>query len=317
MSSTVHGLPYGTGIAATARSAAAPITGPAAGPIAGPAADPWPVLRVSAKDGVEELLFLHEGRRFGVQSKLRGGVLIIPTVDAPASDYVELASALADLGLDVARAELRGQGHSDVELGAGSGYCELVEQAIPAMCAALRRHWSGRPIYLLGHGAGGQLACLAAAGARLGIEGLVLVGASGADPIRERITKLGRALLSSGQPRARLRDWARSGRRLCGSDRDWSRALARVRLPILAITLANDRATPRAAVEALLERMPRARAEQLEIAGRHATHRGWLAAPTQVVEQIERWQRKPRNRTGPNVCIARELLPQATGFTEI
>jgi predicted alpha/beta hydrolase len=301
MTSTAHELSYVNEIAAVAR----------------PAVDPWPVLRVRADDGVDELMFLHEGRRFDVRPQLRGCVLIIPTLDAPASDYVELASRLAELGLNVARAELRGQGHSDVELGADSGYLELVERAIPAMCVALRRRWSQLPIFVLGHGAGGQLACLAAAGARLGIEGLILVGASGADPIRERIGKLGRALLSSGQPRARLRDWARAGRRLCGSDRDWNHALARVRLPVLAIVLANDRANPRVAVEALLERMPRARCQQVEIAGRDATHRGWLGEPGGVVGQIERWQRKPRNRTGPNVCIARELLPRAAGFTAI
>lgn len=280
--------------------------------------EPWPTVRTLADDGVEELMYLHEPARAGVRGRSKpAGVLILPTLDAPASDYVQLASALAGAGLYVARAELRGQGHSAASLSASSGYCELVERSIPAMISALRERWSGMPIYLLGHGAGGQLACLFAACGGVMIEGLILVGSSGADPLRERIAKLGRALLAGGRARARLLDSARSGRRLCGSDRDWTRALARVRLPVLSVTLADDRQSPRASVEALLARMPRARCQQVVVAGRHATHHGWLERPSLVVEQVCRWQRQPRNRTGPQVRIARELLPQAAGFSAI
>ncbi|MFO7562650.1 MAG: alpha/beta fold hydrolase [Enhygromyxa sp.] len=288
---------------------AAPLAAAPAGSL-----DPWPTLRVVADDGVEELMFLHEGVGPREWTRPRAAVLIIPTIDAPARAYVTLAAALAKAGFHVARAELRGQGYSSAPLSTSSGYGELVERAIPAMVASLRRRWGKLPIYLLGHGAGGQLACLFAARGGFEVEGLIVVGCSGGDPWRERIAKFGRALLPS-QPRARLLDWARAGRRLCGSERDWERALARVRLPILSLALAEDRESPRASVEALLARMPRARCEQVTVGGRQATHHGWLERPGMVVEQVCRWQRRPRNRTGPRVCIARELLPQAAGFS--
>jgi pimeloyl-ACP methyl ester carboxylesterase len=292
--------------------------------VATPPSDPWPALRVVARDGVEELMFVHEPRprRQLAGARPRGAgptaaVLIVPTIDAPAGDYQPLAVALSRAGMGVARAELRGQGHSRAELGPGSGYAELIEQALPTMIASVRRRWPRSPLYLLGHGAGAQLACLFAAGWPAEIDGLILVDASGAEPWRERIAKLVRALVpGSHQPRARLLDWARSGRRLVGSERDWTQALGRVRLPTLAFSLSapaphGRRAQARdlrlGATEALLARMPKARCTRRRLVDRRAGRAG-LAQGESLAEQVDRWHRQPRNRTGPRICLAAELL---------
>ena len=176
-------------------------------------------------------------------------ILGLPAMGVPASFYVRFADALgAATGADVEFADLPGQGERPERTrdGADFGYREIVEEELPDWVARRRAEHPGRPILLLGHSLGGQLALLASATLAARIDGLVLIAAGTAHwrvwPAGQR----GRAwatvqviravsalwpwypghLLGFGgdQPRRLMRDWghnATTGRyQLGGSTRD-------------------------------------------------------------------------------------------------
>ncbi|MFE9423193.1 alpha/beta fold hydrolase [Kitasatospora sp. NPDC006697] len=278
----------------------------------GPAAADGPAerLTVALPDGAE-LAVLHWPGPAGAPL-----VVLWPALGVPARFYRRFAGALAGHGLGVAAVDLRGQGDSRPrpDSSARYGYHELATVDYPAVFDALRGRAPGSPVFLLGHSIGGQLGLMYAAGNPAGLSGILLV-ASGTPHFRSYpgltalIPLLGTGAMAGvarlrgywpgdllgfagRQSRVLVADWARMARtgrfRPAGADTDYERGIADLRLPVLAVSVGDDRLAPPGAVDALCALMPRA-----EVSRRHHAeplgHTGWATRPGPVAGEIGRW----------------------------
>lgn len=251
-------------------------------------------------------------------------LLGLPAMGTPARYYEPFARRLAELcGGCVAWAELRGQGESRPRArdGADFGYREIVEHDIPLLAARLLRRHPTRPLVLVGHSLGGQLATLAAHQLGDRLAGLVLVAAGTAhhrawpSGMRWRAAltvhgiRAAAALLpwypghrlgfGGEQPRRLMRDWSRNattGRyRLEGSEIDHEDAAGRLTLPVLSLAIRQDPFAPPGAVDELLAKLGRARIARRDLMGvaRDAPvkrHFSWAREPAgEVAAVIARW----------------------------
>ena len=253
-------------------------------------------------------------------------IVCLPAMGVSARFYRGFADALAAAtGATVDTVDLRGQGsHPErARSGASFGYREIVEQDIPACVAGWRARHPGRPVVLLGHSLGGQLALLACAQRTARADALVLVAAGTAhwrawpapQRVRARCTVQairaaaavlpwypgGRLGFGGDQPRRLMRDWgfnATTGRyRLEGSARSTEAieaALREVTMPLLAVEVPGDAVAPSGALDALLALVPHARATRRVVPVPHGQspwrrHFGWARAPAPVVSEIVPW----------------------------
>ncbi|QIS23140.1 alpha/beta hydrolase family protein [Nocardia terpenica] len=250
----------------------------------------------------------------------RAVIVIVPGLGVPGAFYGDVARELAGRGFDVAVGELRGNGDSRPTPSASStyGYHELVAVDFPAMFEVVRTRFPASTPYLLGHSMGGQLAVMYAARVRGRLGGLILI-ASGTPYFRgyggiarpamllapaavsltanlagfwpgDRITAGG----FGRQSKVLISDWARLARTgrfaPAGADIDYDERIARLRLPVLSITIEGDDLTPRGSAGHLLEKLPAARVttwHQPEALG----HNGWITEPGSTVDRIEKWVR--------------------------
>ncbi|MGA0612345.1 alpha/beta fold hydrolase [Caldimonas sp. KR1-144] len=266
--------------------------------------------------------FIHHGP----DTRLAGApvVLGLPAMGTPARYYEPFARRLAELaGASVAWAELRGQGESRPRArdGADFGYREIVEDDIPRLAGRLLRQHPRRPLVLLGHSLGGQLATLAAHQLGEHLAGLVLVAAGTAHHrawprgarwraalavhgIRATAAMLpwypGHRLGFGGeQPRRFMRDWSRNattGRyRIEGSEIDHEDAAGRLALPVLSLAIRQDPVAPPGAVEELLAKLARARIERRWLMGvvrdpPWKRHFSWAREPAgEMAAAVARW----------------------------
>lgn len=256
----------------------------------------------------------HETRR----DAARIVVVVVPGLGIPAGYYEPFADALTGHGFDVAICELRGQGDSRPRPDADSvyGYHELVSVDFPAMFEVVRERFPDSTPYLLGHSMGGQLGVLYASRVRGRLGGLILV-ASGTPYYRHFPGSRGPGLLLGSaamsitasvagfwpgdrldiggfgrQSRVLISDWARlarSGRfEPYGADIDYEERLARLKLPVLSITIENDDMTPVAAARHLLEKLPAAEVTTWHL-DRPLGHNGWIRDNAEIVERVAAW----------------------------
>jgi predicted alpha/beta hydrolase len=255
---------------------------------------------------------------------------------APASFYEHFAERLRrGGGASVEQMEFRGQGKHPqrARLGANYGYREIVEVDIPAELDRLEACYPGRPIYLVGHSLGGQLAVVAAAVAPARIAGIVLIAAGTAHfrawpglqrwrawavvqaiRVAARLCRWypGRRLGFGGdQPRRFMRDWAfnacTGGYRLEGSTRtprELERILREMRLPVLSIAVRGDRVAPHGAVEHLLTKLPASSIHREVVDGVRADdpwrrHFSWVREPDEIVDRIHDWLAQRPLRAAP------------------
>ncbi|WP_280412730.1 alpha/beta hydrolase family protein [Nocardia asiatica] len=246
-------------------------------------------------------------------------LVIVPGLGVPAGYYELFASALAARGFDVAIGEMRGNGDSRPKPSAAStfGYHELVSVDFPAIFEVVREQFPDSTPYLLGHSMGGQLGVMYAARIRGRLGGLILI-ASGTPYYRGYRGLSGPGMLVGTaaisltanlagfwpgdrvtmgfgrQSKVLISDWARlarTGRFVpVGADIDYEERIARLRLPVLSITMTGDDLTPPSSAEHLLEKLPNAevtRWRQPEPLG----HNGWIRQYGSTVDQIEKWLR--------------------------
>ncbi|MEU2040101.1 alpha/beta hydrolase family protein [Nocardia niwae] len=246
-------------------------------------------------------------------------LVIVPGLGVPAGYYELFGAGLAARGFDVAIGELRGNGDSRPKPSSAStyGYHELVSVDFPAIFEVVREQFPDSTPYLLGHSMGGQLGVMYAARIRGRLGGLVLV-ASGTPYYRGYRGLSGPGMLvgttaisltanlagfwpgdrvSMGfgrQSKVLISDWARlarTGRFVpVGADIDYEERIARLKLPVLSITMTGDDLTPPSSAEHLLEKLPNAevtRWRQPEPLG----HNGWIRQHASTVDQIEKWLR--------------------------
>ncbi|WP_327110562.1 alpha/beta fold hydrolase [Nocardia sp. NBC_01730] len=246
-------------------------------------------------------------------------LVIVPGLGVPAGYYEPFGSGLAERGFDVAIGELRGNGDSKPKPSSAStfGYHELVSVDFPAIFEVVRDQFPDSTPYLLGHSMGGQLAVMYAARIRSRLGGLILI-ASGTPYYRGYPGLSGPGMLfgtaavsltanlagfwpgdriSMGfgrQSKVLISDWARlarTGRFVpVGADIDYEERIARLKLPVLSITMTGDDLTPPSSADHLLEKLPNAevtRWRQPEELG----HNGWIRQCGSTVDQIEKWLR--------------------------
>lgn len=256
--------------------------------------------------------------------------LCLPAMGVPAAYYAGFTACLAEaVGGTALAVDLRGQGVDPRRARDGDvfGYREIVEQDLPELVLRWRSALPDRPIYLLGHSLGGQLATLATAELAPHLAGLVLIAAGTACPRhwpaharwRARAAtwgiRLAAALLpwypgrrlgfGGDQPARLMRDWsynARTGRyRLEGSRRGSAaleQGLAEVRLPVLSLSLRHDPVAPPGATQALLALLPSARLRQEMFSGvvsdpAWRRHFSWARQPDEVAAKVAAWLHSP------------------------
>jgi predicted alpha/beta hydrolase len=212
----------------------------------------------------------------------RPAVVLTPAMGVPARYYLPFAEELrARAGAHVVLMDLRGHGESTPPPSRADryGYRELVCEDLAGVVAATRSCFPAGPLVLVGHSLGGNLNSVYTACGDEKVDGLILVAACtpyyrcfgrsaarvlvGAQ-IMGALTRLvghwpGDRLGFGGRQGAGvIRDWAylaRTGRYRVEGIRDVEAALARVRVPVLAITVEGDALAPRRAAEHLVGKL--------------------------------------------------------------
>ncbi len=91
--------------------------------------------------------------------KVRGVITLVPGFNAHSGYYAWAAEQLADRGLAVYALDLRGRGHSDGERFYVEKFADYVSDVAAVVSHAKERE-PGLPMFLLGHSAGGVVACI-------------------------------------------------------------------------------------------------------------------------------------------------------------
>ncbi|MEM7584798.1 MAG: alpha/beta fold hydrolase [Acidobacteriota bacterium] len=248
--------------------------------------------------------------------------LCLPAMGVRASYYRPLAEALCGQGFPVVTADLRGLGSSSVRASRlqDFGYLEIVERDLPALLDAVKARHPDREVFALGHSLGGQIACLTAAAEPGAINGLILVASCSvyyggyAFPkslfvlLFEQSAALSARILGyfpgrlvrfgDREARRLVRDWAHQGRtgryEVQGSSRRYEALLAASRVPLLAVSFADDSYAPRRAVEHLLAKMPRAdrthhHLDPKVLGSPSVGHFGWVKRADQLAPRLTDW----------------------------
>ena len=243
-------------------------------------------------------------------------VVIAAALGTPAGVYRRFAIALAERGVNVLAADLRGIGDSPFRASrrCGWGYLDLADDELPTMLAAAADAFPGSPRFLFGHSLGGQLSLLhASRGGERNLAGLIFC-ASGtpywrsfgrwtlgirlfAMWVRLWCALFGQfhgELLGFGghQPARLMREWAgfcRNGVLRDSHGENLSAGFAGVRLPALAIGMAEDMFAPQSSIDGLLA-LSGAQAEKQFVEqlpdGRPPRHFDWLKQPEDIASRV-------------------------------
>ncbi len=245
-------------------------------------------------------------------------VLVFPAMGTPARYYAPLAETLRAEGMTVVVADLRGTGSSTPRPSRSSryGYAEITLD-VGAVLAALRPRLGDRPVVLLGHSLGGQAAALhIAQTAAEGVAGLVLVAVGlpwyRSYPGRRRLGVLvfTQAIAAVTAITGFWPGWGFGGRQAGGVIRDWAYTarrgrfpviggvdpaggLARMRTPVLAISVEHDRYTPASTVDHLAAMMRGANVERRHLmsaqAGTPLDHFRWVRTSGPLASWVARF----------------------------
>ena len=247
-------------------------------------------------------------------------VLGMPAMGVRGSFYEPLARHFQKLGVSYACADLRGIGSSSIRASRqiNFGYADIINRDYPAQVNALKLHCAGSPLWLLGHSLGGQLNALYMATHPEQVAGLILVSSctvyyknypqpkrlwlstQSLRVISELLGYMPGKRLGFGGTEARrvIRDWARNARtgvyHLENSPLDYDKLLARVRHPVLGISLATDTYAPQEAVDHLCSKMPLSRLdrwhfEDREISPQRLDHFSWVKNADSLSRRIVNW----------------------------
>lgn len=274
-----------------------------------------PIVRVESGDG-------HRFELIDV-CPLRVGrtMLLLPGMGISARRYIAFARRVAADGTRVLIHEWRGNGSSSLRAARSSnwGYRELVEFDLDAAMAAAVELAEGDRVVLAGHSLGSQLACLTAVRHPDDVAGLVVI-AGGAPhvrvfpwPLRLLLNVVFRAFplvsalvghypgkrlgFAGTEARGVMGDWSRTG--LTGSydlaslDRSYEAGFGRLRIPVLALRMADDWFVPESSLASLLARLDGCRISSVLITserqGASADHFRWLKSPQPSVDAIAGW----------------------------
>ncbi|MBB5113239.1 putative alpha/beta hydrolase [Micromonospora echinospora] len=261
-----------------------------------------------------------DGARLGVQSYPAPdradapAVVIWPAMGVPARFYRPFAEQLVHAGLAVHAVDLRGTGASSPRADRADryGYAELVAD-VGAVRAWLAPSLADRRVLLLGHSLGAHVCLLHLAGdGGAGISGMVVVAAGLAywrsyPPVRGLLTLAQTQVVAGAasllgvwpgwgfggrQTRGVIHDWAytaRHGRypRLTGSDPE--SALASLRVPVLAVSVAGDNYVPESSLDHLCRKLVSAPVERLHLSaatGATVNHFAWARTENSLAGRV-------------------------------
>ena len=131
---------------------------------------------VSTSERQEELrgatgMRLHV-RNWPAVGAARGAVMLVPGFNSHSGYYEGVAATLTAHGFDAYAIDLRGRGQSDGERFFVDTFDDYVSD-VGVLAAAVKTRAGGRPIFLLGHSAGGIVACLYAIEHQASLAGLI------------------------------------------------------------------------------------------------------------------------------------------------
>jgi predicted alpha/beta hydrolase len=240
-------------------------------------------------------------------------VLCWPAMGVPAGFYRPFASALRAAGLAVVVADLRGTGASQPRPSRASryGYAELAGD-VGAVLAHAEPARGERPVVLLGHSLGGQACLLHLAGTgEPAVAGLALVavGLPYWRVYRGRrslsVLALTQGILAAATVLRVWPGWGFGGRQARGVIGDWAHtartgtfppldgidmeaAVARVRTPVLAISLERDQYTPSPTVDQLVGKLVAAPVQREHYDGT-VDHFRWARSPGPVAGRVAKF----------------------------
>src|SRR5215510_15823072 len=110
--------------------------------------------RIKSADGLR--LFVRSWRPNG---KARGAVAIVPGFNSHSGYYAWVGEQFAANGLAAYAVDLHGRGHSDGERFYVEQFADYVSDAA-ALVSLVKEREPGLSIFMLGHSAGGVLACV-------------------------------------------------------------------------------------------------------------------------------------------------------------
>jgi len=102
----------------------------------------------------------------------RGAIVIVPGFNSHSGYYAWVAEQFVALGLAAYAIDLRGRGKSDGERFYVEKFGDYVSD-VAALVALVQSQEPGRPLYMLGHSAGGVVACLYAVEHQAHLAGLI------------------------------------------------------------------------------------------------------------------------------------------------
>lgn len=250
-------------------------------------------------------------------------IMFLPAMGVHAAFYDPLANALHAAGFHVVVGDWRHHGAGSVRpsRAVDYGYRELVREDCARLVAFSREQFPDSKLVIGGHSSGGHVTALYSTIARQGDVAAVFGVAAGAVYFRGwrgaaalRILALsqvaatiatavgyfpGKQVGFAGlEPKTQMRDWARNARtgkfRLSGDRHDYDAGLARVELPVLAISIEDDDFAPPGAAEQLYGKFHSARLEYATLLpsafGRPKVgHFSWAKTPAPVVERLQQW----------------------------
>src|SRR5262249_3002854 len=111
-------------------------------------------------------------RSWHPQGKARGVVVIVPGFNAHSGQYLWVGEQLTAGGLAVYAVDLRGRGRSDGERFYVEKFADYVGDVATVVQLAKSRE-PGLPVFLLGHSAGGVVACVYALEHQAELAGLI------------------------------------------------------------------------------------------------------------------------------------------------
>jgi predicted alpha/beta hydrolase len=276
-------------------------------------------LRIRAEDGAES-----EAAIFGPERghPPKAVVICTPAMGVPARFYEPLAQELAQRGLSVVTAELRGIGSSSVRVrrGVDFGYHELALRDLPAVISAVREVHPGVPLFLLGHSLGGQVSAIYASAHPETVNGLILVAVGspyfrnwrfprnlgvlvGSQLMRGLSSALGyypgrRVGFGGNEARRLIREWSSFALRgqfhVTDSPHDVEARLREFSRPLLAVSFDDDQLAPSAAMDHLVSKMPRAVLTRRHLSPSgvgmpELNHFQWAKRPAPVAELVIEW----------------------------
>lgn len=246
-----------------------------------------------------------------------GPVLVVwPALGVPARFYRPLVPHLRGHGFSVVLADYPGQGENRPRVGHGdrTGYHRLASAHLPAVLAEIAKRCPGQPIVLLGHSLGGQVGVSYAARHPGDLAGIALVAAGTpyfrAFPAAHAVRFLlsiqtvrlvaeavgywpgDRLRFGGRQSRALVRDWARfnrTGRMAFAGSTPYDEDVARLELPVLAISVEGDSYAPSSAVDDLCRRMQAADLTRWHHDAAGLDHFRWVKQAGPIADRIAEW----------------------------